>query len=51
MKSQKTEPVCYEIMHGDRKVAEINTRGKTTVFNRKFFPMTYIWKKIQILIH
>ncbi len=38
MKSQKTEPVCYEIMHGDRKVAEINTRGKTTIFNRKFFP-------------
>ena len=28
----------YEIMHGERKIAEINTRGEALVFDEKFFP-------------
>jgi hypothetical protein len=31
-------PVSYEIMHGETKVAEINTRGAATVWNERFFP-------------
>lgn len=29
---------CYEIMHGEKKVAEINTRGEADILNEKFLP-------------
>ncbi len=30
--------ICYDIMHGEKKVAEINTRGEVTVLNERFIP-------------
>lgn len=29
---------CYEIMHGEKKVAEINARGEAVILNEKFLP-------------
>lgn len=37
-KKQKNDMICYDIMHGEKKVAEINTRGKATVLNERFIP-------------
>lgn len=37
-KKQNKSIICYEIMHGEKKVAEINTRGEATVFNERFIP-------------
>lgn len=37
-KKKKERFACYEIMHGERKVAEINTRGEATVLCETFFP-------------
>lgn len=37
-KKRKHEIICYEIMHGEKKVAEINTRGEAFVLNEKFMP-------------
>ena len=37
-KKQNKSMICYEIMHGEKKVAEINTRGEATVFNERFIP-------------
>lgn len=36
--NNKKEIVYYEIMHGERKVAQINTRGETVIFDETFFP-------------
>lgn len=30
--------ICYDIMHGGKKVAEVNTRGEATVLNARFIP-------------
>lgn len=30
--------ICYELMHGKKKVAEINSVGEVTIFDEKFFP-------------
>lgn len=35
---QKNDRICYDIMHGEKKVAEIDTRGKATVLNERFIP-------------
>ena len=35
---RKKKSTCYEIMHGERKIAEINTRGEVDIFDEKFFP-------------
>ncbi len=35
---QKNDMICYDIMHGEKKVAEIDTRGKATVLNERFIP-------------
>lgn len=37
-KKQKNELLCYELMHGDKKVAEINTRGEAVILNEDFLP-------------
>lgn len=37
-KKQKNDMICYDIMHGEKKVAEIDTRGKATVLNERFIP-------------
>lgn len=37
-KASKKEILCYEIMHGEKKVAEINTRGEAHILNEKFLP-------------
>ena len=29
---------CYEIMHGEKKVAEINSQGMASVLNERFMP-------------
>ena len=29
---------CYDIMHGERKVAEINMRGEAAILDEKFIP-------------
>ena len=29
---------CYDIMHGEKKVADINTRGEATVLEDRFMP-------------
>ncbi|XCP84752.1 hypothetical protein ABXS75_17140 [Roseburia hominis] len=38
--SQKMQKklTCYELMHGNKKVAEINTRGEAAILEEKFFP-------------
>ena len=35
---QKNDMICSDIMHGEKKVAEIDTRGKATVLNERFIP-------------
>ena len=35
---RKKKSTCYEIMHGERKIAEINTLGEADIFDEKFFP-------------
>ena len=35
---RKKKSTCYEIMHGERKIAEINIRGEVDIFDEKFFP-------------
>lgn len=35
---QKNDMICYDIMHGEKKVAEIDTRGKATVLDERFIP-------------
>ena len=35
---RKKKSTCYEIMHGERKIAEINTLGEANIFDEKFFP-------------
>ena len=35
---RKKKFTCYEIMHGERKIAEINTLGEADIFDEKFFP-------------
>lgn len=37
-KKQNNDITCYEIMHGEKKVAEINTRGEAAVLNERFIP-------------
>lgn len=37
-KRQKNNITSYDIMHGERKVAEINTRGRVSVYDEKFMP-------------
>jgi hypothetical protein len=37
-KKRNRTPVCYEIMHGEQKVAKINTRGEAAVLNERFLP-------------
>lgn len=37
-KNHKNEITCYDIMHGERKVAEINTQGEATVLDERFIP-------------
>lgn len=37
-KKHDNAPTRYDIMHGERKVAEINTRGEATVLNERFIP-------------
>lgn len=37
-KTAKKEILCYEIMHGEKKVAEINTGGEAHILNEKFLP-------------
>lgn len=37
-KKQKNNITCYDIMHGEKKVAEINTQGEATVLNGRFIP-------------
>ena len=37
-KRRKYDIICYDIMHGERKVAEINTRGEAAVFDEQFLP-------------
>lgn len=37
-KKRNNDITCYEIMHGEKKVAEINTRGEAVVLNEKFIP-------------
>jgi len=37
-KKRNHDIVCYDIMHGEKKVAEINTRGEATVVNETFMP-------------
>ena len=37
-KKRKYDIKCYEIMHGEKKVAEINTRGEAVIFSEQFLP-------------
>ena len=37
-KKKRHRVSCYEIMHGERCVARINTRGEASVLSEKFFP-------------
>ena len=37
-KKQKNSITYYDIMHGEKKVAEINTRGEAAVLNERFIP-------------
>lgn len=37
-RKKKNEIICYEIMHGEKKVAEINTRGEAVILQEKFMP-------------
>lgn len=37
-KKNNSDITYYDIMHGERKVAEINTRGEATVLNKRFIP-------------
>lgn len=37
-KKHKNDITCYDIMHGERKVAEINTRGEAAVLDERFIP-------------
>lgn len=41
----------YEVMHGNRKIAEINTRGEAVILALQFFLMIFIWRKKGILTH
>lgn len=34
----KDKFACYEIMHGEKRVAEINTRGEAAIWDEKFLP-------------
>ena len=36
----------YEVMHGNRKIAEINTRGEAVIL-----ALIFIWRKKGILTH
>lgn len=38
MKKKKNPFVCYEILAGEKKVAEINTRGEAVILDETFFP-------------
>lgn len=40
----------YDIMHGERKVAEINMRGEAAIWTKSLFRMIFIWRMIVILI-
>jgi len=35
---KKTALICYEIMHGEKKVAQIYSNGKAFLLDEKFFP-------------
>ena len=37
-KNNSNNIICYEIMHGEKKVAVINTQGETVIFNERFLP-------------
>lgn len=37
-KKYKSDIIHYDIMHGETKIAEINTRGETAVLEEKFLP-------------
>ena len=37
-KKQRNDITSYDIMHAERKVAEINTRGEVSVWDEKFLP-------------
>lgn len=42
---------CYEVMHGERQVAQINIRGEAEILDEVFFHMIFIWKQTKTLIH
>ena len=46
-----TDVVCYDIMHGERKVAEISMVGEAAVLEEAFCPMIFNWKRTKSLIH
>ena len=37
-KKNKNDIIYYEIMHAEKKVAEINTRGEAVIWNERFLP-------------
>lgn len=37
-KKHKNDITCYDIMHGERKIAEITTRGEAVVLDERFMP-------------
>ena len=47
-----TDVVCYDIMHGERKVDRNQHGWRSGCFQRKLFcPMIFIWKRTKSLIH
>lgn len=37
-KKRNNNIICYDIMHGEKKVAEVNIRGEATVLDERFMP-------------
>ena len=38
------EKTVYELMHGEKVVADIGTNGVCTVLDRAFLPFRFIWR-------
>ena len=36
--AKRKKTLCYEILHGERKVAEITTNGQALIYDEKFLP-------------
>ncbi len=36
--AKRKKTLCYEILHGERKVAEITTNGQAFIYDEKFLP-------------